>query len=41
MIKPSVLFVKHFHHLNLQKFQIVNPFKKHGDKSWIIQFKTP
>jgi actin-related protein len=22
-----MLFVKHFHHLNLQKFQIVNPLK--------------
>jgi len=30
MIKPSMLYVKHFPHLNLQEFQIVNPLKKHG-----------
>jgi lipoate-protein ligase A len=30
MIKPSMLYVKHFHYLNLQKFQTVNLLKKHG-----------
>jgi len=29
-IKLSMLFVKHFHRMNLQKFQIVKSLKKHG-----------
>jgi len=30
MIKLSVLYVKHFHRLNSQEFQTVNPLKQHG-----------
>jgi hypothetical protein len=30
MIKPSMHYVKHFHHLNLQEFQIVKLLKTHG-----------
>jgi hypothetical protein len=30
MIKPSMLYVKHFHHLNSQEFQIVKLLKMHG-----------
>jgi hypothetical protein len=30
MVKPSMLYVKRFPHLNSQEFQIVNPLKKHG-----------
>jgi len=30
MIKPSMLYVKLFHHLNLQKFQTVELLYKHG-----------
>jgi lipoate-protein ligase A len=33
MTKPYMLYVKHFHRLNLQKFQTVNLLKKRG-KSW-------
>jgi hypothetical protein len=40
MIKPSMLCAKHFHHLNLQKFQIVNQEKKHG-KFWKQHMKAP
>jgi hypothetical protein len=30
MIKPSMHYVKHFHHLNSQEFQIVKLLKMHG-----------
>jgi len=30
MIKPFMLYVKHFYRLNSQEFQTVNPLKKHG-----------
>jgi hypothetical protein len=40
LIKPSMLYVKHFHRLNLQKFQTVNLLKKHG-KSWKQHMKAP
>jgi len=30
MIKPSMHYVKHFDHLNLQEFQIVKLLKMHG-----------
>jgi hypothetical protein len=40
MIKLSMLYVKHFHHLNLQKFQTVNLLKKRG-KSWKQHMNAP
>jgi hypothetical protein len=39
MTKPSMLYVKHFHHLNLQKYQTVNLLKKRG-KSWKQHMKA-
>jgi len=38
--KAPTLYVKHFHRLNLQKFQIVNLLKKRG-KSWKQHMKAP
>jgi len=35
----SMLYVKHFHRLNLQKFQTVNLLKKRG-KSWKQHMKA-
>jgi len=40
MTKPSMLYVNHFHCLNLQKHQTVNLLKKHG-KSWRQHMKAP
>jgi hypothetical protein len=30
MIKPTMIYVKRFHHLNLQESQTVKPLKKRG-----------
>jgi hypothetical protein len=38
-IKPSMLYAKHFLHLNSPKFQTANQPKKHG-KSWKQHMKA-